>query len=576
MTTYPAAWFPAEFQQEYRRAGYWEDETFAEFFQNRAAHYSNNLAVVGRAATGASYRLSYAQLLEYGQQVAALLQRAGLQPGDRVIVHFPNTIEYAGAIVGCFLGGFVPVFSVLAHAERDLAHFAHNAHASALLTPARFGLLAFQERFQSILKQQQVLADHGELGQTPDITAFDEARGVTSAPTLQHLIISPPDALPTQAAEFAAPSTLHTTDLAFMQLSGGTTGIPKLIARSHIEYLYSVRASAEICQLDAASKMLVVLPAAHNFTMSSPGILGVWHAGGCIYMHADPTPSSAFAMIAAEQITFTALVPPLLLSWLSAAQQAPEQVREQLRSLQYIQVGGAKLLPEAAQRVPQELGVGLQQVFGMAEGLVCYTRLDDAPDTVCETQGRPISPADEIRILDDAGVPVTAHTPGNLWTRGPYTIRGYVNGVDTASFSEDGFYCTGDIVRQLPDGNLVVEGRAKDQINRAGEKIAPDEVENILLGFPGIRDAVVIGLPDATLGERSCAVLLGNKDDAVFGNTAQVRVFLRAAGLSSYKIPDDLVWQESLPATAVGKISRKELRRRLADHLQDAANSPQP
>ncbi|MDO4927858.1 MAG: AMP-binding protein [Corynebacterium sp.] len=564
--SYPAAWFPQASQSTYAEAGYWVDETFATWFDNRVVNFGEQNAVVGRSARGTAWSLSYRELQSYAQQIAAHLQQAGLSPGDRAIVHFPNTIEFAGAVLGCFYAGVVPIFSVLAHAERDLAYFVHNAHAAAVLTVERFGLTDFRTRFTRIQEQGAALAAAGEFGETPDITAFDATRGVFDVPKVQHIIIPAPDGLDTTAVYKPVAGNSH--DVAFMQLSGGTTGVPKLIARSHVEYLYSVRASATICELDTRSKMLAVMPAAHNFTMSSPGILGVWHAGGAVYLHADPTPSSAFSLIAKEGITFAPLVPPLLLSWLDAATKNLEKVRTQLATLRFVQVGGAKLLPEVARRVAPELGVAVQQVFGMAEGLVCYTSLGDNEEHCTETQGRPLSPADEIRILDELGNPVAPNTPGNLWTQGPYTIRGYVNGVDAASFSDDGFYCTGDIVRQRRDGYLVVEGRAKDQINRAGEKIAPDEVENVLLSFPGIRDAVVIGLPDSKLGERSCAVLLGNPGDPHYGDTTGVRTRLRAAGLSAYKIPDDVVWQESLPATAVGKISRKELRRRLAQHLQ--------
>ena len=164
-------------------------------------------------------------------------------------------------------------------------------------------------------------------------------------------------------------------------------------------------------------------------------------------------------------------------------------------------VGGAKFLPEAARRVRTELDCTLQQVFGMAEGLVNYTRLDDPETLIVETQGRPISPDDEVLIVDDAGVPVADGQPGDLLTRGPYTIRAYHNDAEAnaRSFTEDGFYRTGDVVRRTPEGYLVVMGRATDHINRAGEKISAEEVEDHLLAHPAVFDAAVVSVPDGYL-----------------------------------------------------------------------------
>src|SRR5690606_1638074 len=180
---------------------------------------------------------------------------------------------------------------------------------------------------------------------------------------------------------------------------------------------------AEICELDSNSVYMVALPMAHNFPMSSPGFLGALYAGSRIVLSPSPSPEAAFPLIEQERVTITGLVPPLALLWMQAAQSRTED----LSSLQVLQVGGAKFMPEAARRVRPALGCLLQQVFGMAEGLVNYTRLDDPEEIIVETQGRPISPDDEILILDDAGNPVPEGEPGNLLTRGPYTIRAYHN-----------------------------------------------------------------------------------------------------------------------------------------------------
>jgi 2,3-dihydroxybenzoate-AMP ligase len=255
------------------------------------------------------------------------------------------------------------------------------------------------------------------------------------------------------------------------------------------------------------------------------------------------------------------------LLWLDAADRGGSA---DLASLRVLQVGGAKLGAEAARRVAPVLGCRLQQVFGMAEGLVNYTRPDDPDDIVHTTQGRPISPDDEVRVVDGADVDVPDGVTGHLLTRGPYTIRGYYRADEhnAVAFTADGFYRTGDLVRRLPTGHLTVTGRAKDQINRGGEKVAAEEIENHLLAHPAVLDAAVVPMPDAYLGERTYAFVVP-REGAETPTAAQLRAFVRDRGLAAYKIPDKVALVDGFPVTGVGKVSRAALRAELRARLQE-------
>ena len=300
--------------------------------------------------------------------------------------------------------------------------------------------------------------------------------------------------------------------------------------------------------------------------MSSPGYLGAMCVGATVVMATSPSPDACFPLIAREGVTITGLVPPLALLWMQAAANTAHDIS----SLQVLLVGGAKFLPEAARRVRRELNCTLQQVFGMAEGLVNYTRLDDPEHLIVETQGRPISPDDEVRIVDDQDVPVAEGEIGNLLTRGPYTIRAYHNddAANARSFTDDGFYRTGDVVRRTPEGYLVVMGRATDHINRAGEKISAEEVEDHLLAHPAVFDAAVVSTPDDYLGERTCAFIIPN-GPAPRG--VEIKAWMRKRDIAEFKVPDQIVFVEDFAITAVGKISRRELRAALRQRLLDAA-----
>jgi 2,3-dihydroxybenzoate-AMP ligase len=203
----------------------------------------------------------------------------------------------------------------------------------------------------------------------------------------------------------------------------------------------------------------------------------------------------------------------------------------------------------------------------MAEGLVNYTRLGDDEDTILGTQGRPISPDDEVLVVDDAGQPVPEGQVGYLLTRGPYTIRGYHNddAANARSFTEDGFYRTGDMVLRQPSGHLVVQGRAHDHINRAGEKISAEEVEDHLLAHPQVFDVAVVSMPDEYLGERICAFVIPRTGEKP--RPPEIKAWMRGRGVAAFKLPDQIVFVDAFEVTAVGKTSRKELRARLRENF---------
>ena len=527
----PEQIWPAEFAALYRAKGYWRGETFGDVLRARAADHPDRIAVVD-----GDIRLSYGALLQLAEAAACGYLALGLTPGDRVLVQIPNIAGFFPAVFGLFLAGLIPVYALPAHRQTELIHFATRSGARAL-----------------------VIADRHEGFDYRPLAALVQE----SAPDLRHVIVigEPGEYLPFSGLlndgrilPLADPSKV-----AFLQISGGSTGLSKLIPRTHDDYIYSIRASAEICGLGGDSVYLTALPVAHNFPMSSPGVFGVLYAGGRVVMCPNPAPETAFSLIARERVTITGVVPPLALLWMQAA----EKTTHDISSLQVLQVGGAKFIPEAAARVRPALGCTLQQVFGMAEGLVNYTRLDDPDEVIIGTQGRPISPDDEVLILDDQGNPVPEGEAGHLLARGPYTIRAYHNepAANARSFTADGFYRTGDIVKRLPGGYLVVQGRAGDHINRAGEKISAEEIEDHLLAHPQVFDAAVVSIPDPYLGERSCAFIIPLGDEKP--KSTAIKAFMRGRGLAEFKVPDQVVFVTEFDTTAVGKVSRNVLRARL-------------
>ncbi|MFO6496997.1 (2,3-dihydroxybenzoyl)adenylate synthase [Bacillus sp. z60-11] len=530
--------WPKEFAEKYRKEGCWRGETFGGMLRERADKHGSRIAI-----TCGDSHLSYKELDERADLLAAGFLKLGIQKEDRVVVQLPNTPEFFEVCFALFRIGALPVFALPSHRQSEITYFCEFSEAAAYIIPDIYSGFDYRKLARQVSDKLPGLSRVIVAGDAEEFQALSDL--------------------------YAAPADLPEVspgDVAFLQLSGGSTGLSKLIPRTHDDYIYSLRISADICRLDQKSVYLAVLPMAHNYPLSSPGVLGTLYAGGRVVLAQGPSPDEAFPLIEKECVTITALVPPLALIWLEAASAR----RHDFTSLQVLQVGGAKFSAEAAGRVKPVFGCTLQQVYGMAEGLVNYTRLDDPDDIIIHTQGRPMSPFDEIKIVDENGREVEPGQTGELLTRGPYTIRGYYKAEEhnAKAFTADGFYRTGDLVKVNSSGYLIVEGRSKDQINRGGEKVAAEEVENHLLAHPGVLDAAVVSMPDEFLGERTCAYIIPRSTPPL---PAELKAFLRERGLAAYKIPDRVEMVEAFPQTGVGKVSKKALRAAIAEKMMPKA-----
>lgn len=530
--TLPFTRWPDAFAARYREKGYWLDLPLSDILTR---HTDSDAT----ALIDGERQYSYRQLNRESDNLAASLLRQGVKPGETALVQLGNVAEFYITLFALLKAGIVPVNALFSHQRNELQAYATQIEPTLLIADRAHALFANDEFLD------QFIAEH------PSVRVA-LLRGDGGEQGLEAAIAEPAQAYsaaPTPAGE-----------VAFFQLSGGSTGTPKLIPRTHNDYYYSIRRSNEVCHFTAQTRYLCALPAAHNYPMSSPGALGVFLAGGCVVLAGDPSATLCFPLIEQHQVTVTALVPPAVSLWLQAI--AEWGSNRQLRTLTLLQVGGARLSASLAARIPQEIGCQLQQVFGMAEGLVNYTALDDTPERINNTQGRPMSPDDEVWVADEQGNPMPAGEVGRLMTRGPYTFRGYFNSPqhNAQAFDANGFYCSGDLIAIDEQGYITVQGREKDQINRGGEKIAAEEIENLLLRHESVIHAALVSMEDSLLGEKSCAFLVVSAPL----RAVDVRRFLRQLGIAEFKLPDRVECVDELPLTPVGKVDKKQLRQRLA------------
>jgi 2,3-dihydroxybenzoate-AMP ligase len=540
--------WPRDRAAHYRAAGHWAGQDLAGLLARAAADHGPRTALVH-----GELRLTYTELDHQVTRMAAGFLRQGIAAGDRVLVQLPNVPQFVTVCFALFRMGATPVFSLVSHRANEIRHLCSISRAAAYVVPGT------HQGFDHTALALQMAHEHPDLRKVfvlnPTTTATTTATTSDADTTAAG---GAPEGLLVALAEVDAdPLPLPApdpADVAFFLLSGGTTALPKLIPRTHDDYAYQTRAAAELLDLGPDDVYLTVLPAEFNFTWGCPGVVGTLRSGGTVVLVDALLPDECFATIARERVTFTSLVPTVAQLWLEAA----EWNTADLSSLRLIQIGGATLHRQVAERITPVLGCRLQQVFGMAEGLLTMTRATDSPRTVLTTQGRPLSPDDELRIVDTADRPVAPGSTGELLTRGPYTLQGYYRAPEhnARAFTADGFYRTGDLARLTATGDLVIEGRVKDVIIRGGDKVSAAEVEEHLLAHPAVAAVAVVAVPDQYLGERVGAFVVPHGTPP---HLRELKQSLHARGLADYKLPDWLALVEHLPLTGLGKVDKKAL-----------------
>ncbi len=539
--------WPQDSVDFYRSQKLWRDRNLFSYLEDTARRIPDKIALVDN---GDGSRLTYREVLNRANAGAWRMREQGFRPGDRVVVILPNSWQFVVLLFACFRLGVIPVMALAGHRRYELTHICGHAGARALFAADDWRDFDYRPLAKELeddvdsLEWTFISGDPGEHARSLD------------------KLLAPEDLAPEQlqildAEEFSA------LNPALFQLSGGTTGLPKLITRTHNDYAYNVEVCIPVAQLTESDVQLSALPIAHNFGLACPGVLGALFVGATAVLAPSPNPLKVFDAIEREGVTSAAAVPAVAQRWIA---HEAEHHTGKLSSLKVLQVGGARMPDELAPRVSEVLGATLQQVYGMAEGLVNMTRLDDSEEIITTTQGRPVSEHDEVRVIDHSGNDVADGQRGLLLTRGPYTPRGYFNAPEANEKSFiDGWYCPGDVVVRRPDGNLSVQGRDKDIINRGGEKISAEEVESLLYQIEGTQQLAVVAMPDEIYGEKVCLYAT-----MVAGSTLtleKVREHLRAVGIAAFKIPERVELIERIPMTRIKKIDKQALRDDIAARL---------
>lgn len=517
------------------------------------ASFARNAAAPALCTEGGI--ITYAELDSRTDRFAAALLEQGLKPLDRVLFQSGNSPELVIALLGCLKAGLIPTCTLPAHREREIGYLGCHVDARAHIVHGddpKFDLEAFALKMQP---------------EIPTIRHIISLRGQPRAGVVRmEDLIAGTDAEAARAAVRAIPRDAF--QVAIFQLSGGTTGVPKVIPRMQNDYLLNATLTIDMLGYRSDDVMFMPMPIIHNACMICflmPTLL----VGAAFVIAADMTPQAWADAYRRTPPTYVGLIRALMPRLEAALDLVPDAI-DHIRA--FWSADAARLLREKYDRPAYAM-------FGMSEGLNMYCRAGDPAEALDWTVGRPMSRFDEVLLVAPGTMtPVADEEIGEMICRGPYTLSGYYNAPERnrEAFTPDGFYKPGDLlVRRLIDGQhyYAFAGRTKDVVDRGSEKINCEEVESAVSTHADVAGCAVVGMPDPVLGERVCAYIVPRVSRSAPG-IPDIQMHLEALGLAKFKWPERIEVVDTLPLTKIGKLDKAALRTAIAKRLVDEKASP--
>lgn len=543
--------YPPEAIREYVEKGWWLNLTFGDVLERSVRNHAEKTAVIDNRT-----RLTYAQLKEKVDRLAIALLNLGVKKYDRILIQLPNRHEFLVAFYGMQQIGAVPVLAIPRHGYREIIHFFNVMEPVGWILPLKERNEDSLPLIESVRPQARTLRH---------LILLDNGDPIPpGALTLEGLIA---DTTPKgYSTDYLSQFRPDPNDVALILLTGGTTGMPKGVPRTHNSYLTNIRYT----NIDTGPDDVRALatPIGHSMAHQGP-VGGSVFYGATLCLIASPRAQPILEAVEKYRITTLGLVPTQLEDILNF----PDLRRYNLTSLRNVGTAGAALRPETAQKAKEffrsigaDFGGG---GFGSSEG-PCATHYPGEPPEVFRLSiGRPMCEGDHWKVLDEQERELPANTEGELAAKGPCVFTGYYRSEadNREIFTSDGYYKMGDFGKIDEQGHIYITGRKKDVIQRGGEGIIPSEIERLLSLHPNVEAAAVVGMPDPRLGERACSyVVLKPGTRLTF---EEMVAFLKDQGAGVLLLPEWLEVVDKLPMTAVGKIDKKALREDIAEKLKN-------
>lgn len=544
--------FPKEFIDRFYKNHWWSGITLGEMVDRSADLYPHKEALVSEGV-----RLTYRALKDWTDRAAIAFLELGIKKLDRVLLQIPNWAEFVYAYYGLHKIGAIPVMCIPRFSEREMEHFCKVTEATAWIVPRRYeksDYLPMIEAFQS----HRFSLKHIMVIKSPEQKVETLPKGTLSFDDLIDKID-----LSRYPKDYLQPFKPAPDEICHLMATGGSTGLPKLVPRTHNDFFCNFDYRAKAWEKSPHDITLIATPVTHNMAIEvsmNPTLL----TGGKVVMIPSTRPKEILEAIQKEKVTTTILA-------VAQVQQIidfPELGRYDTSSLQVIATGGSYMPPELIRKVYDKLNCKFFNVFGMSEGPCTQTRYQDPDEVIFHTVGWPVCPYDEFKVIDGNGNQLPQGKEGELVARGPCIFQGYykAEAENQEVFTRDGFFRTGDIAKFDEAGRLIITGRKKDIIIRGGENISAKEVEDLITGHPNVAQAAAVAMPDPVLGERVCTFIKPKKDALI--TFEEIITFLKEKKTSVLYLPERIEIVEEIPLTNVGKVDKKRLREEIREKLK--------
>jgi acyl-coenzyme A synthetase/AMP-(fatty) acid ligase len=521
---------------QFRSTGQWNADTLSARLLHHARERGNATAVVDR---GGARRKTYAELGQDASRVGRMLRDLDVAPGDVVSIQLPNCYEAVVAAVAAQSIGAVINPLLPNYRAHELRHVFRTARPKAIFSPAVYRGWDFRPMLDEVRATSGVPAVHVVLG-------AEGGGEVSMDQTLERPV--EPSSIPGPVSAAAVSELIFTS---------GTEATPKAIMHTEETANFAVRVAFSDLGVSRDQTVWMPSPVGHS-TGFNYGIRAALVHGSTLVLTDVWDASDALATILRDGCTFTLAATTFLRDLVEECERTGTRVPE----FTHFGCGGAPVPAELVERA-DAVGICTLRLYGSTEVLCAtWNRRESPLAKRLTTDGCALSNTD-LELRDDQGTRIATPGEGELYVRGPNASVGFFADEErtAATYLADGWVRSGDLVRIDGDGYLTVVGRNKEIIIRGGVNIAPREVEELIAGFPEVVSAAVVGIPDPRLGERSCACVVIRPGQSLELSTMVSR--LTAAGLATYKLPEELEPVDALPMTASGKVQKHEIVRRV-------------
>ncbi len=527
--------------------------TLVDLFRSSVAAYASRPAYESFGA-----RLTYADLKREAEAFASWLQGAGMKKGDRVAIMMPNVLAFPVAMFGALIAGCTVVNVNPLYTPRELEHQLNDSGARVLVALENFAVTV-QHALPRLNLDRVLVAAPGDLMGFKGFIVTAVSRYVKKAVPAWDIpgAIRFTEALSQGRGKSPASVTVSGDDLAFLQYTGGTTGVSKGAMLTHANVASNVlqaylwfNAGGEG---EADPVMVTALPLYHIFALTAC-CLFMLKSGGCSLLIANPRDIDGFVKtLKGARFTRMSGVNTLY----NALAHHPQIRSVDFSHLAFSVAGGMATQAPVAKLWKEITGKPILEGYGLSETSPVVTTNPPTLEEFSGTIGYPM-PSTWVVIRDAANNELPTGEPGELCVKGPQVMPGYWNRPDETArvMTPDGYFRTGDVAVMQPDGQFRIVDRAKDMILVSGFNVYPNEVEEVLAGHPGVLEAAVVGAPDDNSGERVVAYVVKREESLT---EEEVRAFAKER-LAAYKAPKQVIFRAELPKTNVGKVLRRALR----------------